>query len=64
MSDEQIVAYVRNIITTNLESGDNFKEIFIINADETNKTLIAHIDGLTALFKKAKEILENGGKDE
>ena len=62
MNDEQIVDYVKNIIMTNLESDENFKNMVLVNAKETNEPLIDHIDVLTALFKKAKEILESGDK--
>ena len=65
MNDEQIINFVRDMIADNLAKRDFWEEIFFIKFDETNKTLIAHIDGLIELFTKAKEILENkGGKDD
>ena len=63
MSDDQIVKYVKDMIVDNLGKRDYWREVVSINYDETNKTLIAHIDGLIELFTKAKEILESeGGK--
>ncbi len=64
MNDEQIVKYVKDMIINNLEIRDYWKEIFTIKNDETNKTLLAHIDGLIELFIKAKEILENIGDED
>ena len=65
MSDEEIVKYVKNMIANNLAERDCWQEVLILKIDETNKVLIAHIDGLIKLFTKAKKILENeGGKDE
>ena len=63
MNDEQIVKYVRDMIVDNLAKRDYWQEAAFINFDKTNKTLIAHIDGIIELFTKAKEILKNkGGK--
>ena len=65
MTNDQIVKYVKDMIVDNLGKRDYWREVVSINYDETNKTLIAHIDGLIELFTKAKEILEKeDGKDE
>ena len=65
MNDEQIVKYVRDMIADNLAKRDYWQEAAFLKFDKTNRTLIAHIDGLIELFTKAKEILKNkGGKDE
>ena len=65
MDNERIVNYVSDMIIDNLAKRDYWTEAFRIKADGTNKTLIAHIDGLIELFQKAKEILEDGDyKDE
>lgn len=65
MNDEQIVKYVKDMIIDNLAKRDFWQEASFISFDETNKTLLAHINGLIELFTKAKEILEKeGGKDE
>ncbi len=64
MNDKQIVKYVKDMIINNLAMRDYWEEMFTIKSDETNKTLLGHIDGLIELFTKAKEILENkGGKE-
>ena len=58
MTDKQIVEYVKRMIVYNLDNNDCQKEAILINFDDTNKLLLAHIKGLIELFKKAKEILE------
>lgn len=58
MNDEQIVKYVKEMIVDNLSKRGFFEEVCLIKGDKTNKTLLAHINGLTELFTKAKEILE------
>ena len=58
MTDKQIVEYVKRMIAYNLDNNDCQKETILINFDDTNKLLLAHIKGLIELFKKAKEILE------
>ena len=62
MTDKQIVEYVKRMIVYNLDNNDCQKEAISINFDDTNKLLLAHIKGLIEVFKKAKEILENGDK--
>ena len=64
MNDEQIVKYVRDMITNNLTDKSFFEEAIWVKFDETNKTLLEHINGLIELFTKAKEILEKGDKNE
>ena len=63
MNDEQVVKYVKDMIIDNLAKRGYWKEVSFIKIDETNKTLLAHIDGLIELFTKAKEILEKGDKE-
>ena len=58
MSDEQIVKYVRSMITENLAQRGYWEEIAMIKLDDENRELLTHIDGLIELFTKAKEILE------
>ena len=65
MNDKQIVKYVENLIIDNLAKNDSWIDIAEIKSDETNEILIQHINGLMALFVKAKEILEKkGGKND
>ena len=63
MNNEQIVEYVKEMIVDNLSKRGFFEEVCLIKGDKTNKTLIAHINGLIKLFIKAKEILEKRGKE-
>ena len=53
MSDEEIVKYVKNMIANNLAERDCWQEVLILKIDETNKVLIAHIDGFIKWFTKA-----------
>lgn len=61
MTDKQIIEYVKQMIMDNLERGDNVKEMAMLIVDDTNELLLAHIIGLIALFKKAKEIINDKG---
>lgn len=61
MTKEEIVKEAKKVITSYLgkkETPQALSEIFFINSDETNKQLLAHLKGMTALLNKAIEIIE------
>ncbi len=62
MSDNQIIEYVRDMVINNLTRRGYWEDAALINTDDENKELLAHINGLLKLFEKAKEILEKSDK--
>lgn len=68
MNDKQIVEYVRNMIIVNLnqyiqnKTGDVrllMSEIYNLENDENNETLLGHIKGVKELLEKAEKIIES-----
>jgi hypothetical protein len=65
MNDKQIVEYCKNLIEANLNqyAGENpaliLNELYELDNDKTNKTLLEHCKGVIALLEKCIKILEN-----
>ena len=66
MNDEQIVAYCKRIIKSNLQYYDNKPEVMVelfelsSHSKEIEKRYLAHFKGLRDLLNKAIEIVEKG----
>jgi len=65
MNDDQIVEYCRNLISANLSQyaeqnpSTILAELYELDNDETNQTLLAHCQGVKELLEKCIKILEN-----
>ena len=70
MNDKQIIEYVRSMIKANLQqyvqdgTGDIkvlMAEIYNLDNDKNNKSLLEHIKGVKALLERAEQIIESEG---